>query len=175
MQVGDTLKTKKGDLLVVENKTLIATFVEVFNLEIEGNENYYVTEDGLLVHNGYNNKATRNEDGSYDLDLSYKDGWSEAQKAAADEKIAALNETEMKVSEVQRGTTSAAETFRNAGNTIPDGCDIDHTKDLQLGGIDDITNMNPLDSSVNRSLGSQINHLIKDMDIGTIINHITIK
>ena len=29
------------------------TFVEVYNLEIEGNENYYVTEEGVLVHNGY--------------------------------------------------------------------------------------------------------------------------
>ncbi|MEN9918318.1 MAG: hypothetical protein RL662_754 [Bacteroidota bacterium] len=27
--------------------------LEVFNLEVEGNENCYVTEDGILVHNGY--------------------------------------------------------------------------------------------------------------------------
>jgi hypothetical protein len=53
LNVGDTLQTKENVFLVIENKAIIATFAEVFNLEIEGNENYYVTEDGLLVHNGY--------------------------------------------------------------------------------------------------------------------------
>jgi hypothetical protein len=33
--------------------------------------------------------------------------------------------------------------------------------DLQLGGQDDVTNMWPLDSSVNRSLGSQISHQLR--------------
>ena len=53
LNVGDTLQTKENVFLVIEHKAIIATFVEVFNLEIEDNENYYVTEDGLLVHNGY--------------------------------------------------------------------------------------------------------------------------
>ena len=51
--IGDTLQTKNGDLLVIENKVIMTNFVEVFNLEVEDNENYYVTEDGILVHNGY--------------------------------------------------------------------------------------------------------------------------
>ena len=53
LQIGDTLQTKNGDLLVIENKVIMTNFVEVFNLEVEDNENYYVTEDGILVHNGY--------------------------------------------------------------------------------------------------------------------------
>ena len=28
-------------------------YEKVYNFDIEGNENYYVTEDGILVHNGY--------------------------------------------------------------------------------------------------------------------------
>ncbi|MGK6341275.1 HNH endonuclease [Chryseobacterium sp. DT-3] len=31
-------------------------YEKVYNFDIEGNENYYVTEDGILVHNGYNLK-----------------------------------------------------------------------------------------------------------------------
>ncbi|MGK6341272.1 hypothetical protein ACMGDK_03480 [Chryseobacterium sp. DT-3] len=29
---------------------------KVYNFDIEGNENYYVAEDGILVHNGYKPK-----------------------------------------------------------------------------------------------------------------------
>ena len=46
-------------------------------------------------------------------------------------------------------------------NSVLKTQDVDHTIDLQFGGIDDIHNMNPLDKSVNRSLGSQIAYLIK--------------
>ncbi|WP_373273767.1 hypothetical protein [Prevotella melaninogenica] len=35
---------------------MFPTFVEVYNLEIEDNENHYVTEEGVLVHNGYKDK-----------------------------------------------------------------------------------------------------------------------
>jgi filamentous hemagglutinin len=46
--------------------------------------------------------------------------------------------------------------------------------DLQLNGVDDILNMNPLDRSVNRSLGAQIQHRIKDLEAGTPINTVTV-
>ena len=59
LQIGDTLQSKNGDLLVIENKVIMTTFVEVFNLEVEDNENYYVTEDGILVHNGYKKNVER--------------------------------------------------------------------------------------------------------------------
>lgn len=53
LEVGDLLQTNENIYLVIENKTIITTLVEVFNLEVQDNENYYVTEDGILVHNGY--------------------------------------------------------------------------------------------------------------------------
>jgi filamentous hemagglutinin len=56
---------------------------------------------------------------------------------------------------------------------IPDNADLDHIQDLQLGGLDDILNVGPLDSSVNRSLGAQINHRISDLEIGTPIGRVT--
>lgn len=53
LEIGDTLQSKNGVLLVIENKIIVTIFTEVFNIEVEDNENYYVTEDGILVHNGY--------------------------------------------------------------------------------------------------------------------------
>ena len=53
LDVNDTLQLKDNSIVVIDNKIIFPTFVEVYNLEIEDNENYYVTEEGVLVHNGY--------------------------------------------------------------------------------------------------------------------------
>lgn len=52
LNVNDTLQLKDNSIVVIENKIIFPTFVEVYNLEIEDNENYYVMEEGVLVHNG---------------------------------------------------------------------------------------------------------------------------
>ncbi len=53
LNVNDTLQLKDNSIVVIDNRIIFPTFVEVYNLEIEDNENYYVTEEGVLVHNGY--------------------------------------------------------------------------------------------------------------------------
>lgn len=53
--------------------------------------------------------------------------------------------------------------------------DIDHIIDLQLGGADDVSNMKGLDKSVNRSLGKQINILIKELPNGTVLKSFIMK
>ncbi len=77
----------------------------------------------------------------------------------------------------QRSGTSASARYKSAyGKTsIPKGNDVDHTIDLQLGGVDDILNMKPLDMSVNRSLGVQIKNKIKDYPVGTKFKKFKIK
>ena len=61
--VNDTLQLKDNSIVVIENKIIFPTFVEVYNLEIEDNENYYVTEEEVLVHNGYKDELkTRNKE-----------------------------------------------------------------------------------------------------------------
>ena len=62
LNVNDTLQLKDNSIVVIENKIISSTFVEVYNLEIEDNENYYVTEEGVLVHNGCNDAANKTED-----------------------------------------------------------------------------------------------------------------
>jgi hypothetical protein len=63
------------------------------------------------------------------LSLSYKQVWSGAQRAAADQKVAALDAAagrgELQVTEVERAGTSAAARYRQAGGAIPPLSDVD--------------------------------------------------
>jgi len=112
--------------------------------------------------------------GGVDLQLTYKDGWTDAQRAEADAKVQILNDSDTVVTEVNRSGTSASSRYRQSGGLVPPGYDVDHMVDLQLGGADNVSNMWPLNSSVNRSLGSQIQWQIKGLPPGTIVNRVTI-
>ena len=114
---------------------------------------------------------------SVDIELKYKDGWTAAQKAEADAKVKALSNATTVKTPVNRGGTSAASKYKSAYGkaSVPSGYDVDHTIDLQLGGADDILNMNPLDMSVNRSLGVQNKNAIKDYPDGTVFGQFTIQ
>ena len=142
---------------------------QMHDLTVADVHTYYVVAGTtpVLVHNC--NGAT--------LELTYKPDWTPVQRAAADDKVAALNASgNLVVTKVKRGK-SASSTWSKAGNSKPGGSDIDHTVDLQLGGADDILNMNPLDLSVNRSLGSQIASRIKTQGLqpGARVCSITIR
>lgn len=53
LQPGDLLHLKGGHYTTVISVETLPHYEKVYNFDIEGNENYYVTEDGILVHNGY--------------------------------------------------------------------------------------------------------------------------
>lgn len=112
-----------------------------------------------------------------DLTLKYKRGWTEAQRAEADAKVKYLNDDPLTIkTEPVRSGQSAAERYRREVGPIPTGKDVDHKRDLQLNGLDDIkTNGWLLDSSVNRSLGPQINSQLKKYPLGTTVNSVTIR
>jgi len=121
--------------------------------------------------------ASKSATKAVDIDLKYKSGWSGAQKSEADIKVKALSEATTIKTAAKRSGTSAAARYKSAYGTssVPGGYDVDHTIDLQLGGADSILNMNPLDMSVNRSLGVQIKNAIKDYPIGTEFGKFTIR
>jgi filamentous hemagglutinin len=108
----------------------------------------------------------------------FKAGWSAEQRAAASSKIATLNGLAEEGAAVKtapkRSGASAASRYAREGSPVPEGMDVDHTHDLQLGGADTVANMKPLDSSVNRSLGVQIANGIRSLAEGTIIGSFTI-
>ena len=142
----------------------------VYNFEVAGLHDYFVsataTDSLVLSHN-----MCRKTGGGVDLNLKYKPGWTDAQRAAADAKAAALTNADTVVTVPKRSGTMQSR-YRNEQG-LGRGTDADHTVDLQLGGTDTLSNMSGLDSSVNRSLGSQINHQIKDLPSGTRINNVT--
>ena len=124
--------------------------------------------------------AAAGADDGLNLALKYKEGWTPEQIAEADAKVAKIDEAAQRgdaqvTKSPVRSTTSASRTYKNAGGLVPSGYDVDHVLDLQLGGEDSVSNMLPLNSSVNRSLGSQIMHAIKDAENGTPVNGVSIK
>lgn len=54
---GEELELIDGSKIRIKNSGIINKSATVFNFDVEDNENYFVTEDGILVHNGYANKA----------------------------------------------------------------------------------------------------------------------
>ncbi|SFN49086.1 intein C-terminal splicing region/intein N-terminal splicing region [Chryseobacterium oleae] len=50
---GDVLHLKGGHYTTIISVETLPHYEKVYNFDIEDNENYYVTEDGILVHNGY--------------------------------------------------------------------------------------------------------------------------
>ncbi len=112
------------------------------------------------------------------LRLKFKPGWSPEQVAEANAKAAYLNARAeagaLRKSVPLRSGSSARARFKDAGNDIPENADVDHLQDLQLGGADELANMGPLDSSVNRSLGAQIACQLKNVPVGTRITSVSI-
>jgi len=70
-----------------------------------------------------------------DVKLKYKEGWTETQKAEADAKIEALNNSSAVKTTPERSGTSASVRYKKANgpDSVPEGSDVDHKLDLQLG------------------------------------------
>lgn len=174
--VGAQLLDVNNNILVVGNTRLelAKNPVKVYNFQVDDFHTYHVGENGVWVHNS-NCKLIKNDDGTYDAELSYKEDWTPEQRAEADAKCKALSDADTVKTKVERNDSPSVEYKKAFGkDSIPAGKDIDHTIDLQLGGNPDVkVNGKPLDKSVNRSLGKQIGYLIKDFDYGTIIRKFT--
>ncbi|MBM6403444.1 ricin-type beta-trefoil lectin domain protein [Phycicoccus sp. CSK15P-2] len=185
LEPGDVLRGSDGRGTQQVSSVKVRPGPELMNdLTVAGVHTYYVLADDtpVLVHNcggeaAGQEAATRPADG-VSLTLKYKEGWSHAQKQAADEKVAALNAADrLVVTQVKkRSGPTASQRYRAAGHSIPPGSDVDHVIDLQLGGADDLMNMKPLDSSVNRSLGAQISGQTRKRKLlpGTLVCRVSI-
>lgn len=107
------------------------------------------------------------------LSLRHQSGWTKSQRRAADDKAkqiyAAVKAGEAKKTPVVRDATPASERYKATGKDVPDGYDVDHQIELQLGGRDDISNMKPLDKSVNRSFGTQIEWQLRELPYGHVV------
>ncbi len=176
LKVGDQLQTADRTLAtIVATRTYGTPPSTAHNLTVANLHTYYVVAGStpVLVHN------CGTDDTAVHLDLTYKEGWDDAQKVAADGKVAYLDglaksEDLVKTDSVRVVKGSAAGRLRKDGQTVPSGSDGDHMRDLQLGGTDTLDNLSPLDASVNRSLGPQIAGRLKNLPNGTRICGVSI-
>jgi len=119
--------------------------------------------------------VTRTQDGVVHIQLKPKKGWNQSQLDAAAQKVTDVNARGPVVTAVtpgQRAVKARSLWERAYGKIAPgSGKDVDHILDLQLGGKNEIDNLQLLDKSVNRSLGAQINNAIKRAGLpdGTIV------
>ena len=175
--IGAELIDKNGNVVLVKQlyrENLGDESVKVYTFQVEDYHTYFVGLNTILVHNS-NCHLIQNSDGSYDAELSYKEGWTPEQRAQDDAKCKALSDAytvKINVAGKRNGTKTSR--YRK-DNAIPSNQDVDHTIDLQLGGQDNVINMNGLDKSVIRSLGKQINILIKNLHEGTVLGKFTMK
>ena len=174
--IGDCLiSLSKNEAFVERYQTEITeTPIDVYNIKVEDYHTYYVGCNRIFVHNA-NCRLIENSDGSYDAELSYKDDWTPEQRAEADSKCKILSEADTRKTDVS-GKRNPYNTSRFRKNqAISSSQDVDHMVDLQLNGKDIPSNMWGLDKSVNRSLGTQINSLIKNLPEGTILKNFIMK
>ena len=124
------------------------------------------------------------------LTLKRKPTWTAAQNAEFDKKLAQLQNL-AKQGKLQHVGATAMESrisglrkifLNSTGLTKAQaaGKDVDHIHDLQLGGknfpggLGDISNLQLLDLSVNRSVGAQIRNQLKNFNIGDIFDGIDV-
>lgn len=69
LKVGDLLHLKNGDYTSIIAIEILPNYQKVFNFDIQKNENYYVSLDGILVHNGCN-KPRKPSDVNVNIDHS---------------------------------------------------------------------------------------------------------
>lgn len=114
-------------------------------------------------------RAGERLDRTVDLVLKRKDIWDEIQMSQATRKARDLSRADTVKTTVGKRNGSAADAFKKeyGKDSVPAGYDVDHVIDLQLGSADHVSNMRPLDASVNRSMGAQIRYPIKDLPEGT--------
>ena len=82
--------------------------VKVYNFQVEDFHTYHVGENGVWVHNA-NCKLIKNDDGTYDAELSYKEDWTPEQRAEADAKCKALSDADTVKTKVERNDSPSVE------------------------------------------------------------------
>ncbi|WP_421742687.1 RHS repeat-associated core domain-containing protein [Cellulomonas sp.] len=168
----EAISLKVGQKVVAGGAALAISLVSIhsvdltaYNLEIDGIHTYYAGATPVLVHNDCGDPI--------EITVRAKDGWTPEQNAQFEQKVAALDEIaragNAKVTSVNRGGGSAAGRLRASGVDVPPGAHGDHIHDLQLGGADTLSNLMPLDGSVNSSIGAQIAAQIRGRPIGTCV------
>ncbi|MFC3324257.1 hypothetical protein [Mesorhizobium cantuariense] len=138
------------------------------------------TASESLVEFGASNSETnswliRETPAGQDIHVYHMRKWNSVQREAAALKAQRLSNSDASVNrDSARDPKSVRRRYIEAGNEVAPDEDVDHIRDLQLNGSEELSNLAALDRSVNRSFGPQIRHRIKDLPHGARINKVTI-
>ena len=161
--------------------------VAVFNLEVDAEHVYYVSVDGVLVHNAYGDIP-----GEATISLKFIEGMNArdfARKVKSLQELGEAGELIRVMNPVARDPSVTAnyrqdminriwqqygQSNRDFANTLIDRVkrrmSPDHIHELQLGGSDVITNLRFMDRFTNWQIGTQqIRSQLRDLPVGTII------
>jgi RHS repeat-associated protein len=158
---------------------VIGRFVSEDPLGFEaGDVNFYAYVANNPVNaNDPSGNVKKGVEKGVELMLWAKDTWNKAQIQAAQQKVDALSKLAAEgrlVKTPVQGGPSASSIWGSAGRTKPARSDIDHIQDKQLGGTNALSNLSPLDSSVNRSFGAQIGSQLRNYPVGTAVTAVGI-
>ncbi|MFN8856036.1 MAG: hypothetical protein ACK50P_10745, partial [Planctomycetaceae bacterium] len=186
--LGETLRTESGTLRQITRITpRRGPPVPVFNLEVDTEHVYYVSVDGVLVHNAYSSAA-----GEATITIRFTEGMSARDfswKAQALQELGESGELIRVANPVARNPDITSRYRQNMvqriwnqyGNTnqefakalidrIRNRMSPDHVHELQLGGLDAVTNLRFMDRFTNWHIGTQqIRPQLRDLPVGTII------
>lgn len=162
----------------------IGRFISEDPIGFKGGINFYAyVANSPLIHNdpSGNSKKVIQEvlDPTLHIILKAKEIWSKSQIDQAIMKTRQyqdmVNTDDLAYLGGKRGSTSASQIWDSYGLDRPAGYDVDHIKDVNLGGdYYDINNMQLLDYSVNRSFGSQISGQLRNVPVGAKIASVTL-
>ena len=169
LQIGDLLHLKNGDYTTIINIENFPKYQKVYNFDVEGNENYYVTEDGILVHNGYKAQVKEVDELTHDLELTISK--TDYPEAAGHIEDAIANGHPGTVT-IDKSMSDFNRSQSLKGYPTQKGFDRDEWPMAMFsegGAGASIRYINPSD---NRGAGSAIGNALRDYKDGTIVKFI---
>ncbi|WP_316930892.1 polymorphic toxin-type HINT domain-containing protein [Porphyromonas macacae] len=174
LQPGDLLSLKNGDYTCIASIELFPHYEKVYNFDIKDNENYYVTEDGILVHNGYTPKAkvTKVDGQAHSIEVSIsKSDYPETGKHIED----AIAAGKPSVVTIARDASKSNRAKSLRGVKPKQNLDRDEWPMAMFkegGSGASVRHINPSD---NRGAGSAIGNALSEYPDGTVVKIIITK
>ncbi|SDQ00826.1 intein C-terminal splicing region/intein N-terminal splicing region [Mucilaginibacter sp. OK268] len=168
ISAAEELELIDGRKVTIKNIGLISKVSTVYNFDVADNENYFVTEDGVLVHNGYTNKAqVKNVTGeAHTVEVSIsKSDYPETAKHIED----AIASGKPNVVTIERDGAKANRATSLRGVKTKPNLDRDEWPMAMFkegGKGASVRHINPGD---NRGAGSAIGNALSDYPDGTVV------
>lgn len=172
LKVGDLLHLKNGDYTSIIAIEILPNYQKVFNFDIQKNENYYVSLDGILVHNGCNKVFVKEvETPTHDIELTIsKTDYPETAKHMEE----AISNGHPNLVEISRDLAKENRKVATKDYPTKKGFDRDEWPMAMFKEGGENSSIKYISPSDNRGAGSSIGHALSDYPDGTLVKIIII-